>query len=230
MTVSTMRCLCRTAFLWGSLLTLTGCFNRLDTNAIEREIESEIESQSRRLSLSEVRCPRDVYRQAGAYFRCVGQLRPEGQFTINVTQKDNQGSIEWNVPNSGIILNVELVESKIQEDFAQAFAKRAFIDCGAAYRINQPGERFECQVIGGVELDETQITSLFVRIDPEGNLNWHEVREALAPAVAAASEDESEDAAADTASNDSSAASEEAEGSAGESTPNGETAEEDDDD
>ncbi|MEM0981247.1 MAG: hypothetical protein AAGH78_13350, partial [Cyanobacteria bacterium P01_H01_bin.58] len=89
----------------------------------------------------------------------------------------------------------------IQEDFAQAFAKRAFIDCGAAYRINQPGERFECQVIGGVELDETQITSLFVRIDPEGNLNWYEVHEALPPAVASASEDESEDAASRAASN-----------------------------
>lgn len=182
MTVSTMRCFCRTVFLGVSLLTLTGCFNRLNTHAIEQEIESEIESQSRRLSLSEVRCPRDVPRKAGAYFRCVGQLRPEGQFTINVTQQDSQGAIEWDVPNSEVILNIAKVEEKIQEDFTRAFSKRAFIDCGATYRINQPGERFECQVIGGVEVNQEQINSLFVRIDPDGNLNWYEVGNTFAPA------------------------------------------------
>ncbi len=184
-----MRSFYRTALLLSGVLTLTGCFNKLNTTAIEQEIETEIESQSRRLSLSEVRCPRDVYRQAGAYFRCVGQLRPEGQFTINVTQKDSQGTIEWDVPNSGVILNVAKVENKIQDDFAKTFAKRAFIDCGEAYRINQPGERFECEVIGGVEIGQEAINSIFVRIDPDGNLNWYEVREPIA-AVASAASDE----------------------------------------
>lgn len=178
-----MRSLFRMALLAGGVLTLTSCFNRLNTTAIEQEIESEIESQSRRLSLAEVRCPRDIYRQAGAYFRCVGYLRPEGQFTINVVQQDAQGRIEWDVPNSQIILNVAKIEEKLQQEFAKAFSKRASLNCGDMYRLNQPGEEFVCEVVGGVTLDRDQVTGLLVKIDPEGNLNWYEMREAIAPAV-----------------------------------------------
>ena len=171
----------RIALLAGSLFTLTGCFNRLDTGAIEQEIESEVESQSRRLSLAEVRCPRDVYKQSGAYFRCVGYLRPEGEFTINVVQQDSQGRIEWDIPSSQVILNVAKVEEKLQQEFAQAFSKRAALNCGDMYRLNQPGEQFECAVVGDVIVGQEQITDLLVRIDPEGNLNWYEVSEAIAP-------------------------------------------------
>ena len=169
--------------LLGGCLTLTGCFNRLDTIAIQQEIEAEIESQSRRLSLAEVRCPANIPKQSGAYFRCVGYVRPEGEFTINVVQQDAQGSIAWDVPSSSVILNMAKVEDKLQQDFAQAFAKRANVDCGALYRLNQPGEEFECEVVGGVVLDAAQITTLMVKVDPDGNLNWYEVREAIAPAT-----------------------------------------------
>lgn len=178
-----MRSFLRLTLLAGSLLTLTSCFNRLDTTAVEQEIESEIESQSRRLSLAEVRCPRDIYRQSGAYFRCVGYLRPEGEFTINVVQQDTQGAIAWDVPSSEVILNMAKVEDKLQQDFAKAFAKRAPLNCGDLYRLNQPGEQFECEVVGGVTVEQDQITALVVKVDPEGNLNWYEVREAIAPAT-----------------------------------------------
>ena len=173
----------RIALLAGSLFTLTGCFNRLDTGAIEQEIESEVESQSRRLSLAEVRCPRDVYKQSGAYFRCVGYLRPEGEFTINVVQQDSQGRIEWDIPSSQVILNIAKVEETLQQEFAKAFSKRAALNCGDMYRLNQPGEQFECAVVGDVIVGQEQITDLLVRIAPEGNLNWYEVGEAIAPAT-----------------------------------------------
>ncbi|MGF1460171.1 MAG: hypothetical protein ACFBSG_14240 [Leptolyngbyaceae cyanobacterium] len=178
-----MRSFLRVGLLGGSLLTLTSCFNQLNTTAIEQEIESEIESQSRRLSLAEVRCPADIPRQSGAYFRCVGYLRPEGEFTINVVQLDSQGSIEWDVPNSEVILNIAKVEERLQREFAKAFSKRATLNCGDLYRLNQPGEEFECEVIGGVNTGQAQVTALLVKIDPEGNLNWYEVREAIAPAA-----------------------------------------------
>lgn len=162
-------------------MTLTGCFNRLDTTAVEQEIEAEIESQSHRLSLAEVRCPQNVPRQSGAYFRCVAYLRPEGEFEINVVQQDAQGSIEWDVPNSAVILNMAKVEEKLQQDFAQAFAQRATVNCGDLYRLNQPGAEFECEVVGGVAVEQGQVTALVVKVDPDGNLNWYELREAIAP-------------------------------------------------
>ena len=185
----------RAALLLGGALMLTGCFNRLNTRAIESEIEVEIESQSRRLSIDEVRCPTGVYRQAGAYFRCVGMLRPEGQFTINVTQQDSQGNVTWDVPNSQVILNMATVEADLQEDFAKQFSRRASLDCGELYRINQPGEEFECQVVGRVNLGQEDITALIVKVDPEGNLNWYEVLEATAPIASAdaASDEQTDD-------------------------------------
>lgn len=189
-----MRSFFRGALLVGGLLTLTGCFNRLDTTAVEQEIEAEIESQSRRLSLAEVRCPPDVYKQSGAYFRCVGYLRPEGEFTINVVQQDAQGGITWDVPSSDVILNMGKVEDTLQQDFAQAFTKRATVDCGDLYRLNQPGEQFECAVVGGVTVGAEQVTALVVKVDPEGNLTWYELREAIAPATTVSNPTDSTDA------------------------------------
>ncbi len=130
-----------------------------------------------------MRCPANIAKQSGAYFRCVGYLRPEGEFTINVVQQDAQGSIAWDVPSSSVILNMAKVEDKLQQDFAQAFAKRATVDCGDLYRLNQPGEQFACEVVGGVVIGAEQVTDLVVKVDPDGNLTWYENREAIAPAA-----------------------------------------------
>ncbi len=168
----------------GCLALASGCSNRLDTSTVEATLKAGIERQGRRLSLNAVRCPSDVTRQAGAYFRCVGELNPEGTFTINVTQQDTQGTITWEVPNSKALLNLPKVEDSIQQGLAKAFGKRALIDCGTAtYRVNLPGDRFQCQVVGGIEAEATSIQSVLVSIDPDGNLSWQELR--ATPALAA---------------------------------------------
>ncbi|MDA0266541.1 MAG: hypothetical protein O2890_05465 [Cyanobacteria bacterium] len=159
------------------LLVLVGCTPRLNVTGIEAEIKADIERQGRRISLLEVRCPPQVVRQAGAYFRCVGTLKPEGEFTINVTQADDEGAVNWDIPNSQIILNLVKLEANIQEELAKRLAKRAIIDCGAVYRVNQPGEQFECQVVGGLALGAERIETILVKVTPEGDLSWHEVRE-----------------------------------------------------
>lgn len=165
-------------------LALSGCSNRLDTSTVEATLKADIERQGRRLALNGVRCPSDVARQAGAYFRCVGELNPEGTFTINVTQQDAKGTITWEVPNSKALLNLPKVEESIQQGLAKAFGKRALIDCGTAtYRANLPGDRFQCQVVGGLEAEATTIESVLVKIDPDGNLSWQELR--ATPALAA---------------------------------------------
>ncbi|NJL45949.1 MAG: DUF4333 domain-containing protein [Leptolyngbyaceae cyanobacterium SM2_3_12] len=155
----------------------TACGNRLNTAEVEAAIKADIERQGRRLSLLAVRCPTDVTRQAGASFRCVGELDPDGTFTINVVQQDSQGQVTWDVPNSKTLLNLVRVESSIQQELSQALGKRALIDCGSAtYRVNQPGDRFECQVVGGLTSGASTIQSVLVRVEPDGNLNWQELR------------------------------------------------------
>lgn len=174
--------------IWPLALSLTACGNRLDTAAVESAIKADIERQGRRLSLKAVLCPGDVKRQAEAYFRCVGEVDPEGTFTINVTQQDSEGNVTWEVPNSKALLNLPKVEDSIQQGLSQAYGQRAQIDCGSAtYRVNQPGDRFECQVVGGVTTDTSTITAVLVSIDSDGNLSWQEMQTAggLLQAIAA---------------------------------------------
>ena len=158
-------------------LALSACGNRLDNTAVEAAIQADIERQGRRLSLLAVRCPTDVTRQAGAYFRCVGELDPEGTFTINVTQQDDQGNVTWEVPNSKVMLNLPKVEETIQQGLSEVYGRRALIDCGTAtYRVNQPGDRFQCQVVGGLETGGGSLESVLVSIDPDGDLSWQELQ------------------------------------------------------
>ncbi|MEA5448122.1 DUF4333 domain-containing protein [Leptolyngbya sp. CCNP1308] len=192
--------------IWPLALGLAACGSRLDTAAVEGAIKADIERQGRRLSLKTVLCPGDVKRQAEAYFRCVGEVDPEGTFTINVTQQDSQGNVTWEVPNSKALLNLPKVEDSIQQGLSQAYGKRAQIDCGSAtYRVNQPGDRFECQVVGDVTTDTSTITAVLVSIDADGNLSWQEMQTSApgspsAPGAAAAPQANAPGAAATTTS------------------------------
>ena len=166
---------------------LTACGNRLDTGSTEAMIKADIERQGRRLSLQAVRCPSDVTRQAEVYFRCVGELDPEGTFTINVTQQDSQGNVTWEVPNSKVLLNLPKVEDTIQQGLSQAYGQRSLIDCGTAtYRANVPGDRFQCQVVGGLATGPNTIESVLVSITPDGNVTWQEIQPAAVAALSAA--------------------------------------------
>ncbi|MBD0336034.1 MAG: hypothetical protein ICV62_11145 [Cyanobacteria bacterium Co-bin13] len=180
-----MPSLSRALLLLPVVSLLAACGNQLDTAEIESAIKADIERQGRRLTLQEVRCPTDVTRQTNGYFRCVGELKPEGTFTINVVQIDSNGTVEWDIPNSQAMLNLVKVENQIQEGLARALSKRAPIDCGSeAYRANQPGDRFECQIVGGIAAGSEQIEKVLVRIDADGNLNWQEVRQSAQLAAA----------------------------------------------
>ncbi|HEY9881231.1 MAG TPA: hypothetical protein V6D29_22440 [Leptolyngbyaceae cyanobacterium] len=166
---------------------LTACSNRLNTSEVESAIKSDIERQGRRLTLKEVRCPSDVSRQPNGFFRCVGELKPEGTFTINVVQVDNKGTVEWDVPNSKVMLNLVKVENQIQDDLTKATNKQALIDCGSdVYRANQTGDRFECQIVGGMTVGTDKIETVLVSIASDGNLTWQEIRQPIQPVAALA--------------------------------------------
>jgi hypothetical protein len=156
---------------------VSACGSPMNMARIEADIKADIERQGRRLTLAAVRCPEAVTPQTGGYFRCIGELQPEGTFTINVVQADAQGNVTWEVPNSRVMLNLARVEATIQDGLTKAFSKRALVDCGSElYRVNQSGDRFECAIVGGLSQGSETFTSVLVRVDPDGNLNWQELR------------------------------------------------------
>jgi len=158
------------------LLLLSACNYRLDTQTIEADIEADIERQGRRVTLTGVICPDNVAKQAEAYFRCVGELSSGEIFTINVIQQDDDGTIAWEVPSSKTLINLVSLEEEIQQELSRVATQRVAVSCDGAYRVNERGDSFECDVVGLVTAGSERIESVLVKVGPGGDLSWQEVR------------------------------------------------------
>ncbi|MEO1509304.1 MAG: DUF4333 domain-containing protein [Cyanobacteria bacterium J06633_23] len=157
------------------LAFLGSCSQNLNMSRIEADIQNDIERQGRRLSLKSVICPDRVEKQAEAYFRCVGELTDGGQFTVNVIQQDDQGTVSWDVPSSKVLINLASLEEKIQDETKAAVGKRLAIDCRDTYRVSRRGDSFECDVVGAGAVAAGRVDSVLVKVAGDGNLEWQEV-------------------------------------------------------
>ena len=101
------------------LVALSSCSRYINVSQGETNIQDDIERQGRRLSLTSVICPARVAKQAEAYFRCVGELPDGGQFTVNVIQQDDEGTLTWDVPSSKVLINLASLEETIQAEIRQ---------------------------------------------------------------------------------------------------------------
>ena len=195
------------------LIFLSSCSQYLNMSRVEADIQDDIERQGRRLTLRDVICPTRVVKQAEAYFRCVGKLLEGEQFTVNVIQQDDQGTVRWDVPSSKAIINLASLEEQIQEDMREAVGKSLVVDCRDTYRINQRGDSFECDVVGAGTVAAGRVESVLVKVNGESNLEWQEVVVGAVPVAPTAGTipenppaatppaTEEDDAAATTASN-----------------------------
>lgn len=174
----------RLGALAGLAVLGSSCSQHLNMSRIENRIQDDIERQGRRLSLKAVICPNRVTKQAEAYFRCVGELPDGGQFTINVTQQDDQGNVAWDVPSSKVLINLASLEEKIQEGTKEAVGKSLAIDCGHTYRASKRGDSFECDVVGAGSVASGRVESVLVNVGGDGNLTWQEILIGNEPATA----------------------------------------------
>ncbi|MEB3357282.1 MAG: DUF4333 domain-containing protein [Synechococcales bacterium] len=159
----------------GAAAIASGCSPRLDTDAIAQIIHQELTQQSE-VPVTEVVCPLEVEPVAEASFPCLGKLDEEKAFLIRVTQLDDQGSVEWRVPNSRSMLNLTELERIFQEEIVNEFGRSLAIDCGGTYRVNTPGESFNCQVLDPLVVDERRLEAIQVNLDSRGNINWQQIR------------------------------------------------------
>ncbi|MEO0541340.1 MAG: DUF4333 domain-containing protein [Cyanobacteria bacterium P01_A01_bin.105] len=162
--------------LLGGLLLLSACGYNLDSRKIEADIKADIERQGWRVTLNKVICPDGVAKQADAYFRCVGELASGEVFTVNVIQQDDVGTVAWDVPSSKTLINLVSLETEMQAELSKVISQRVVVSCDGAYRVNARGDSFECDVVGLVTAGTERIDSVLVKIGPEGDLNWQEVR------------------------------------------------------
>lgn len=184
-----------------TLLSLTACSKSLDSEKIAQTIQQDVIKQGG-ISLKSVICPRKIEPKANDSFECVGEMDTGYTFTIPVKQKDDQGSVTWDIPNTKGMLNLAKFETTIQESVQSEIGSRPIIRCGGdGYKTVKPGQTFECKV----EVKETpspiksgqtqaqvpvgkpqpapaanpakpkQPDRIVVAVDADGNVNWQRV-------------------------------------------------------
>jgi hypothetical protein len=137
--------------VYGSILTalagfiLSGCGRSLNTETIAQTIQDDVIKQGG-VSLKSVTCPRNVKLEAESTFECIGTIDTGYTFTIPVKQKDAQGTVTWDVPNTKGLLNVAKFETLIQEAVQGEIGSRPIINCGDGFKPIKPGQVFECKI------------------------------------------------------------------------------------
>ncbi len=182
------------------LLSLTACSKTLDNEKIAQTIQQDIIRQGG-ISLKAVTCPSKIEPKANEAFECIGEMDTGYTFTIPVKQKDDQGSVSWDVPNTKGMLNLAKFETSIQESVQGEVGSRPIIRCGGdGYKPVKPGQIFECKVdvkdkpapqnakpTQAAKPDANGKASpakakqppkpgkIVVAIDADGNVNWQRV-------------------------------------------------------
>lgn len=81
-------------------IAAAACTKTLDTDGLEGELKGQIEQQIPG-EIASVDCPADVAVEAGATFECTAVDESGAEFTISVTQRDDQGKVDWEVTDAG---------------------------------------------------------------------------------------------------------------------------------
>ena len=180
------------------VLGLVGCTKPLDHLKIENSIRDSVIQQGG-VSLKTVSCPNDVQPTANQPFTCLGTLDTGGTFAINVQQKDNQGTVQWDIPSVRGLVNLAKLETLLQETLTSEIRTALRVECGDSYRAVRPGETFDCNVQSAAKPLATKSTKgtiakavaaptpkagatksaipkkIVVTMDAEGTINWQEV-------------------------------------------------------
>ncbi|MBW4520795.1 MAG: DUF4333 domain-containing protein [Scytolyngbya sp. HA4215-MV1] len=169
-------------------ISLSACTKTLDVSQIETAIQADL-SKRGRLSIQSITCPTDIKSEPGKSFECAGLLEPDGGFFVVVTQENDQGKVNWQVPNSWRLLNLSQLEAEIAQKLKPDAKSTLKIDCGGIYRPTQPGDSFECKLLRSSLTPPIQkfrkaqpnptpspSATIVVRVEPEGKITWQEVR------------------------------------------------------
>lgn len=159
----------RNVLLPVALLALGGCGITLDIAGVEKSIHDGVVEQLG-LEMTSVTCP-PVRRaaKAGDTFECTGKPAIGGSLHVQVTQKDDQGNIEWKVLKSIGLFDMRETEAAVEKGLADQVGAKVKMSCGERWRVGEVGDTFECEG----EDEEGPIPPVTITIqDAEGNISW----------------------------------------------------------
>jgi hypothetical protein len=172
--------------LLGSV-AIAACSGGLKGDGIAQAIKEDVVTLGG-TSLKSVICPAQITPQKDARFECTGELDTGYTFTIGVTQRDDQGSVVWDVPNTPGLLNMAKIETLIQDALKVELGDRPTVDCDGTYKPIRPGQSFDCKLeyanrpkssAGGKSvpsaLKQAPAEKIVVLIDQQGSIGWQRV-------------------------------------------------------
>jgi hypothetical protein len=154
----------------GLALVLTACGTKLDMAKLSTSVSDGIKSQLG-LEVASVNCPQEERKaKAGDTFECEVTPKDGGKMTVKVTEKDDQGNVNWEVVKSEGFLSVPTVEESITKGLKEQANLDATVSCGdPKLRVSKPGETFDCKATGA---DGSANTVTVTVKDTEGNVSW----------------------------------------------------------
>ena len=78
------------------VIAAAACTKTLDTDGLEGELRSQAEERFN-ITLTSVDCPADIEVEAGGTFTCDAKQESGATLTLQVTQSDDQGNVEWDL-------------------------------------------------------------------------------------------------------------------------------------
>jgi hypothetical protein len=159
---------------WIALLGLlagimTACNQIIDDQKVEDAISDGLKKQIG-VDTKSITCPEDRPIKAQDKFTCDVEVDDStfdgSKFVVNVTQKDDEGNVEWNAEG---LLSLDAIEKQVTEGIAQQLQVEVKTECGPAYKVAKKGDRFECQASDSSGVSKAVAIEV---IDNEGNVNW----------------------------------------------------------
>ena len=123
------------------VLPLLSACSQFDGAKLEAAIKSKFESE--KVAVREVKCPANRELKAADSFTCEGVSGLGDKFTVKVTQKDDQGNVNWELDGK-IFDPVEYSEKALRH-----FTNNRKVDCGSERFIAVKGTKMTCTVEGG---------------------------------------------------------------------------------
>lgn len=153
-----------------ALLAASGCGKSLNMDGAKKAISDGLTAQLG-LEMASVTCPTDSRPlKSGDTFECTGTPKGGGSLTVKVTQKDDQGNINWELTKIAGLLDMKKIEAAVQAGLKEKTEADDTVSCGSArLRPSKAGDTFECTA----KDQEGQATTVVITVkDGEGNVGW----------------------------------------------------------
>ena len=151
-----------------SAAAFAACEYNLNMDHVESIIKSGLAEQVG-LAFSSVSCPETRAIKSADVFECKAVAEVgAGELTVEVTQKDDSGTIAWKLVNPEKVMSLTALEDQVKAAIARQMKVDAVVDCGGKRRVSAKGQTFECKATAGKDVGTVVVTV----DDDKGNVSW----------------------------------------------------------